>query len=692
MRRGCLFGVMFMFLALSAVGAQYRYDIDEPLAQEAFRLGVQAYHRARYAEALALFEKAFSAEQGSPLAAYWLGRTYLKNGLESIALERFDAAATLGGPSVLVENRAAGIRAGRAIDVAEQDDRHVRIASIESGRGSSTSFGRPSAVMAEKDGSVLVTAFGSNEILRIDTNGLIKTRFKGGTTGFEGPFAIVRTSDGYWVSEFRGDRIAKLDFAGNVVRRIAGAKGVQRLSGPQHLAIDESEYLYVVDFGNSRVVRFHPDGTMIQQFGQSGPGFAGLKMPTGIAARDGRVYVADLALRAIAVFDYSGNYLETIGEGAFSAPEGISFDNDRILLVADREKVVTVNLETMAVTELYRPERKKPRITDVARDAAGDIVLVDIDANAIEYLSDQASLYAGFTVDLERIDPSRFPLVEMDVIVRDRLGRPVVGLDARNFYATERIRKGEEVEENGTTLVETVETIVPVSQLEVTESGSVSSDTSIAIIVEGSRELAEARDEVARTLDALGRAGASRGTVALIAAGTAASPLASNAADLPRSIVDLLAIPASPAWRLDQAARLAVNGLVQRKGRGAIIFVTSGSVNEATLGSSSLADLASYCRNNGIAFHAVLAGKGRASDALRYLVGSTGGSIYDAGRAEGFSNIIRGISETELGRYRMRFRSASSSGFGRVYQSVAVEAYLFKKSGKDELGYFAPLD
>ena len=43
---------------VAPASAQYRYDLDEPAAQENFRLGVQAYQRGRYAEALALFEKA----------------------------------------------------------------------------------------------------------------------------------------------------------------------------------------------------------------------------------------------------------------------------------------------------------------------------------------------------------------------------------------------------------------------------------------------------------------------------------------------------------------------------------------------------------------------------------------------------------------------------------------------------------
>ncbi len=675
---------------VAPASAQYRYDLDEPAAQENFRLGVQAYQRGRYAEALALFEKAFSAEPDSPLVSYWLGRCYARNGFEATALERYAEAIALGGPSALVEHKAAAIRASRAVDPGAGDGRHVGIATIQSGTPRSLAFARPSSALAEPDGSVLVVAFGSNEILRIDTNGIVASRWKGGTAGFDGPYDVARAPDGYWVSEFRGDRISLVDRAGTIVRRVQGGTGDARLSGPQHLAIDEAFYLYAVDFGNSRVVRFDPEGVPIQRFGGKQAGFPGLRMPTGIAARSGRVYVADLALRGIAVFDYSGNFLDTVGVGDFAAPESLRFDDDRTLVVADRDRALAFDLETETVTELYRSERRKPRITGAVRDAAGDLVLVDLDANAVDFASDPASLYAGFAVELERVDPSRFPVVEAEVIVRDRSGRPITGLDARNFYVTERVKRSTNLEERGTMLVETVESIVPVANLEIAEREASGAD--VAIVVELSPALLASREALARVLDSLAREASKSGTVTLVAAGSSAAPLSASAADLPGSISKLLSMAPSTAWRLDQATRLAVNRLAQSKGNAAVVFVGSGSANEDALGATSLSDLASYCRNNGVSFNAVLVGGGRAADALRYLTSTTGGGVYDAGRPEGFAGLVRSLAETGLGRYRLRFASGSSAGFGRVYQSFAIEAYLFKKSGRDEIGYFAPLD
>jgi hypothetical protein len=50
------------------------------------------------------------------------------------------------------------------------------------------------------------------------------------------------------------------------------------------------------------------------------------------------------------------------------------------------------------------------------------------------------------------------------------------------------------------------------------------------------------------------------------------------------------------------------------------------------------------------------------------------------------------IAGAASGRYRFSFESKADTSYGRGYLALGVEAYLFKKSGKDELGYYAPLE
>ena len=77
--------------------------------------------------------------------------------------------------------------------------------------------------------------------------------------------------------------------AGRVTRsrRSAGPGGADgKLVGPQYLALDGKGYLWVTDWGNSRVVRYDLDGKFIQAI-------AGIDGPTGIAVHEDRLYVSE---------------------------------------------------------------------------------------------------------------------------------------------------------------------------------------------------------------------------------------------------------------------------------------------------------------------------------------------------------------------------------------------------------------
>ena len=61
-------------------------------------------------------------------------------------------------------------------------------------------------------------------------------------------------------------------------------------------------------------------------------------------------------------------------------------------------------------------------------------------------------------------------------------------------------------------------------------------------------------------------------------------------------------------------------------------------------------------------------------------------------RPEGLSSIVTDILNIPNGMYRLSFTSSLPSNFGQDYLPVEVEAYLLNRSGRDESGYFAPLE
>ena len=53
--------------------------------------------------------------------------------------------------------------------------------------------------------------------------------------------------------------------------------------------------------------------------------------------------------------------------------------------------------------------------------------------------------------------------------------------------------------------------------------------------------------------------------------------------------------------------------------------------------------------------------------------------------------VVKNIIELPQGIYQLSYTSALSTNFGTNYLPLEAEVYLLNRSGRDETGYFAPL-
>jgi DNA-binding beta-propeller fold protein YncE len=686
-------------IALAFVGprpdmawAQFNSVMKSSGAAEQLRLGVQSYQRGRYAESILLFEKALAYSPGENLIEYWLGRAYLKSGYEETALRVWQPLLDSATAPPFLQAKAALLRGSRAIAPTDNDYHYVEVERFEGRKGKDTFFSRPSAIVPRPDGSLLIVAHGSNELVTLDASGVARRRSRGGFAGFDRPYGAAYLPDGtLFVTEFNGDRVSRIAPDGTV--KVFGQKGrtADSLIGPEYAAADSEGYVYVVDFGNARVSKFDDQGVFILSFGakEPGGGFPGFASPTGIYAADGIVYVADTIAKSIYKFDESGNYLGILAEGALHMPEGISaWEGGQALLVADTDRVVSINLETEAVSDVYRATSKKARIVGAAADYNGNVVACDFDASTVSVLSDVSSLASGYDVEIQSVDSSAFPKVSLDAIVRDKNGAAVVGLREGNFYLTETVRRTTQVDEGGKAVVRTEETIEPASETTYLGSGDKAVGARSALVLERSEDMNALRESQRAALTELYAKLSGEGWTgpSLITAGSA--PALQSTGDLTAALRVALS-PSSERGRFDLALRLAATSLLPAGNRDAIVYLGTGSVDEASFSGSTMAELAALLKNNGIRFFAVLLGEPDAS--LRYLAQRTGGEIFSASRPRGLGDLAAEIASAPTGRYRFSFTSKAETSFGRGYLAVGLEAYLYKRSGKDELGYYAPL-
>jgi hypothetical protein len=122
------------------------------------------------------------------------------------------------------------------------------------------------------------------------------------------------------------------------------------------------------------------------------------------------------------------------------------------------------------------------------------------------------------------------------------------------------------------------------------------------------------------------------------------------------------------------------------------VYIGSGNVGELAFEQYSLSELGSYLANNGIVFNAVILGGGQASSALEYLCAETGGKAMQLYRARGIGELIRSTLDIPSPLYTFTYTSRLPTDFGRAWLPVEIEVYLMERSGRDNTGYFPPLE
>ena len=672
--RRCITAVFILFLPFTLLSAQEDFDMDQVYAEEELQFGVRAFHEGAYNKAVLSFEKSLSIKPDFSLAEEWLARTYYQNGFTSTALDIWSRleeqeyldTASRNMLSMLEYRRSAASR-------IEQAPKYVEFYKLEGDSGDTVLFTRPTSVLPDRDGGYYVTAFAKNEVTKFSANGTILRTFRGGIEGLNHPFDItLNPEEGIYITEFSGDRIVQCSPDGRVIRRFGeSGTGPGQLLGPQCITDDGKGYLYVTDQGNRRISKFDYEGNFILSFGGETPVFRGIGQPTGILAINDFIFVADKEKRQLVVFDESGNYIKTIRNRMLQAPEALSSYREGEFLVSDEMQVLLFEIESERFTPLVVPDGSQARIIDAARDVNDNLLLVDFNRSLISMQADFSRMYSGLFVHINQVNSDRFPEVYVDLTVQRRDGTPFVGLQQENFYITEGRYPVE-----GTKLEYSVNDIgyAQVSLLIEASpgmwdkgdlAGEISSQFADLLLPEGKIHVIQALREPVLQLE--------------------------SGQDPDRIRAAVLSGAPAEDWSFDQGLRLAAAPLLQSGERRAIVFINSGSLPDSAFTSYQLIHLADYLRHNDITFYSVtLDPEGAGAPEIDYLCEQTGGQHVYAFNPAGVAPLINRIRSTGSGRYILSYRSDRNPDFGRRYMPLEIQASIFGRSGRGEIGYFAP--
>jgi len=142
---------------------------------------------------------------------------------------------------------------------------------------------------------------------------------------------------------------------------------------------------------------------------------------------------------------------------------------------------------------------------------------------------------------------------------------------------------------------------------------------------------------------------------------------------------------------LDLALRLAAHDLINAEAKRAVVFLSAGRVTQNAFKKYGLSELTAYFNNNSIAFSPVLLTQGAVDPEIAYLEENTKGKSYYVFRQEGLAPVVDDLRNLPVGRYQLSYMSSLNTDMGRAFLPIEAETYLMNRSGRDESGYFVPL-
>ncbi len=186
-------------------------------------------------------------------------------------------------------------------------------------------------VCVDGDDNVWLLSRGTPPVVVLDRDGHYREHF--GEGAFERAHGIFPTPSGevYGVDDaahavYRFDRDRKVTMtlgnrgkpsdSGCVGRDYKTVlRGAPPFNCPTNLIVAGNGDLYVTDgYGNARVHRFAPDGTLRGGWGEPGDGPGCFNLPHGLAEAEGRIYVADRQNNRIQIFTPDGVYVDAWGD------------------------------------------------------------------------------------------------------------------------------------------------------------------------------------------------------------------------------------------------------------------------------------------------------------------------------------------------------------------------------------------
>ena len=233
--------------------------------------------------------------------------------------------------------------------IIEIDDQGNVLHVLDSKSDSRLALQAPMAMTAHED-KLYVSNSGGGNVIVLNSDGVVQeviTPEVGPTKYPLRPIGIAIARNGQiFLSDPDNHRVLLLDQEGRLVSTLGSGtrdSGEYGFNTPGGLSLDAQGNLYVVDMLNYAVKKYSPEDKFVLSLGEAGDTEGTFSRPKVVAVDgDGRIFVSDTLLVAVAVFGANGQYAGFIGRedpddirsgSMFQAPHGMEIVGDTLYVV-----------------------------------------------------------------------------------------------------------------------------------------------------------------------------------------------------------------------------------------------------------------------------------------------------------------------------------------------------------------------
>ncbi len=673
-RARLLFPVIALVLAHGALALAFPFSDDTvrfERAKDHFRKGTHFFNTRRYLAAVEFFRNAVAAYPDYHTAREFLARSYRYAGFIDEALREWEILSELNPDNVYIRNKIDTLRFRKvrgSLEHAMGD--MVMSGEVISARLNRFKFPNPVDCAVDDDKNLYITSFSLGRISKIDPNGNGLATYSPAINSMV--YGIDAHRGRLAVTDFKKDRVYILTTSFKKLKTFGGpGSGDGLFHGPEGVSFDRYGNIYVADSGNGRVQKFDEEGNFILKFGEPGDGDGNLEGPSDVAALRDRVYVADSGNGRISCFDDSGNFLKHLAIDGLTRPRGVSL-RGKYLLVSDEVKGLchydTENNSGEWFTGWNNGERSFSRLYSSVFDRDGVLYAVDYGHERVYLFTPPQVQYTNLDLEITSVDTRTYPTVGIHLNVRGRNGMPVYGLTKDNFRITEDT--------------------VGVSRLSVDHLKTMDPSASMVLCLDRSKSAGANHGDLPWVSEFIFQRMRKNDSVKVVNFNR--DYWTGNDFDWSRRR-SLKAVEANEYRGESDYGNVlyaAINDLLPRLSRRAVVMVTDGAVTRESFRKYSAEYISEFAKSHFIPIY-VITFRDRPGD-LEKITRETGGALFAASDVEGLRGLYNRIKNAEEYRYLLLYRSYKLPAFRGWWSDVRINVDYRGQKGTEWGGYFAP--